>query len=97
MSENKGKIDIQANLTFHKVKITVGEVAVVDEMEDNKMEDIWQSVRSEIPHIDIFNLIFEDLSVKYEQGKSTDVHIGINRIFIQDVQKTKVRKYKGII
>lgn len=91
--DSKKKVDQKIIVEFHHMRIIVGE-SVPKNTKNPVYRDNIPPERKNIPHIDILELILEDLDVRVDIIKQNmDVCVKMSRIYIQDLQKIKVSWY----
>lgn len=79
-----------ASLNFQKVHITVSEQYSTEYFKIIRGNKAQKEKRKELVKDDIFELVLDQLNVKYEQGKHTDVKVSIYRLYAEDVQIEEV-------
>ena len=92
---NRGppKIDQRVLLVFDKMRITIGEVASEEQVKDSDYDHIIDTHRSEIPHMNILEMILEGLEIEYDSGTAMNLHLIMTRLYMKDLQKVPdVRK-----
>lgn len=96
-NENKPKppprIDQRVLMSFDKMRITIGEVATEQQVRDPSFQEILDTQRTEIPHINIMEMILEGLEIEYDSGSQTNLHLIMTRLYMKDLQKVQeIRK-----
>ena len=92
---NRGppKIDQTVLLLFDKMHITIGEVASEEQVKDSDYDHIIDTHRSEIPRVNILEMILEGLEIKYDSDTAMNLHLIMTRLYMKDLQKVPdVRK-----
>jgi len=89
------KIDQRVLLFFDKMRITIGEVATDKQKKDKNYEGIIDTYRSEIPHMNILEMILEGLEIEYDSGTAMNLHLIMSRLYMKDLQKVQENQ-KGL-
>lgn len=90
--EKADKVDIRALIFFDRMNIKIGEVVSKEQLRSGKYDDVIDTHRSEIPHVNILEMNMEGLEIEFDQGTSMKVNLIMSRLYMKDLQRVKDTK-----